>query len=65
MVCLEPHLLEEEIFICFSVEDADQENTGSGILSLQIVMFKLMKHLYEIIRKHCSTVKLLQPVVIT
>lgn len=63
MVCLEPCLLEEEIFICFSVEDADQENTG--ILSLQIVMFKLMKHLYEIIRKHCSTVKLLQPVVIT
>lgn len=51
MVCLEPCLLEEEIFICFSVEDADQENTG--ILSLQIVMFKLMKHLYEIIRKHC------------
>lgn len=53
MVFLEPHLLEEEIFICFSVEDADQENTVSGILSLQIVMFKLMKHLYEIIRKHC------------
>lgn len=36
---LMPCLLEEGIFIHFSMEGADHENTVSGILSLQIVMF--------------------------
>lgn len=33
------------IFIHFSMEGADHGNTVNGILSFQIVMFRLVKHM--------------------